>query len=65
MITGLIIMGEDVQLDEKHFVDCTPKNCKLHYSGESVIFERTFLLDCRQIFHGAARTAVLYLQTAV
>ncbi len=61
-VVSQLIEDELIQIDLKHFVDCTLVNCTLEYSGEDVIFERTAMHGCRHIFYGRARQTIHYLQ---
>ncbi len=63
IIGSRIIEGECVQLDDKHFVDCTLINCILEYRGHNVVFERTIMRGCRHVFYGRARRTLHYLQS--
>lgn len=60
IISGLTITGEVVDLDEKHFIDCTLHGCSLVYLGGGVVFERTHITACKYKFGGhAGRTIEL------
>jgi hypothetical protein len=61
-VNRLTIQGESVEIDSKHFVDCTLVDCVLEYSGGDVIFERTEMRGCRHVFFGRARQTLHYLQ---
>ncbi len=61
-INGRIIRGESLEIDDKHFIDCTLVDCILEYSGGDVTFERTSIRGCRHIFYGRARCTLPYLQ---
>ncbi len=61
-VVGLTIENESVEIDDKHFIDCTLVNCILEYSGRAVAFERTHMRGCRHVFFGQARRTLHYLQ---
>ena len=62
LVRGRTITGETITVDEKQFIDCWMVDCILHYSGGSVVFERTYLQGCQYVFFGAARGTVHFLQ---
>ena len=62
IVSGLLISGEVVRLDEKHFIDCTLDNCSLIYLGGGVIFERTRITSCKYKFGDHARRTVELLK---
>ncbi len=62
MLVGETLSGESVEIDGKHFVDCTLIDCVLDYSGFPYIMERTSLRGCRYLFYGQARGTVHFLQ---
>ena len=62
IVSGQVITGESVHLDDKHFINCTLNDCELGYGGGGVIFEGTLLTKCHHVFYGPARATVLYLQ---
>ncbi len=62
LVSGLHLSGASVCLDDKHFIDCTFKDCQLIYNGGCLIVERTSFVHCRHLLHGPARATVLYLQ---
>ena len=64
LIQNLILEGELVTIDDKHFVDCTFIDCILEYRGQAVSFERTQMSGCRYVFFGHARSTVHFLQGA-
>ena len=53
---------ESVELDAKHFINCTFTNCILNYHGGEVVFDRTQMNGCRHVFFGLARRTLHYLQ---
>lgn len=63
LIEEQLIEDQAVTIDGKEFRDCTLVRCILHYSGESVIFQRTKLQNCTYVFFGAARGTVHFLQS--
>lgn len=63
IVSNLIIQNESVDLDGKHFIDCTLLNCILEYSGGDIIFERTRIRGCRHVFYGRARMTLQYLHS--
>jgi hypothetical protein len=62
IIKGQHIEGELVQVDGKHFIDCTLRRCVLEYGGGTVVMERTRVSGCHHVFCGAARLTVNYLE---
>lgn len=63
VISDIAFSDEMIELDGKHFKDCSLTNCWLTYSGGSVIFENTSIISCRHDFRGSARQTISYLQT--
>ncbi len=57
------MVGQAVDLDGIHFVDCVLHRCTLHYGGGPVIFERTSLTGCRYMFFGHAKASIEFLQS--
>jgi hypothetical protein len=61
-IRNIFFEGQSINVDHKHFIECTFKDCILEYSGQSFTFERTQLTNCRYVFFGLARGTVHFLQ---
>jgi hypothetical protein len=57
------MVGQAVDLDDVHFVDCDLQRCTLRYGGGPVIFERTSLIGCRYLFFGSAKASIEFLQS--
>lgn len=62
LICDRVIEGELVQLDGKHFIDCTLRDCILEYGGSPTIFETTEFSGCRFRFTGHAAMTVQLLE---
>ena len=55
-------IDESVELDDKHFINCSFINCIVEYRGGEFIFESTNMSNCRHVFYGQARRTLHYLQ---
>jgi hypothetical protein len=53
--------GECISLDDKHFINCSFKNCTLVYSGADYAMTNTKLENCPITFAGAAQRTVALL----
>lgn len=62
VISDRTFIRESVHIDDTHFINCTLKGCRLHYSGGPVIFERTLITGCSHIMQGPAKATLMYLQ---
>ena len=60
-LRNLTFESQSINVDHKHFIECTFKDCVLQYSGEAFTFERTHLTNCRYVFFGLARGTVHFL----
>ena len=58
-----VFEGEVLEMDDKHFIECTLTNCILRYSGGELVLEKTLLRGCNSVFFGRARGTVRFLQT--
>ena len=55
-----VASGQNINLDDKHFMNCRFKECKLTYSGGDFMSTETAFENCQILLAGAAqRTAVL------
>ena len=64
VISDRTYVAEAVILDDRHFVDCTFRQCRLLYDGGAVIFERTRFVSCDYYFGGQARQTIDVLRIA-
>lgn len=62
IVKGGYFEGELVELDGRHFIDCTFTDCILKYSGGDVRFDTSTMSACRHVFYGRARATLHYLQ---
>ncbi len=57
-----VFEGEVLEMDDKHFIDCTLTNCILRYSGRALVLEKTLLRGCNYVFFGRAKGTVRFLE---
>lgn len=62
-IQGHTFRDDSVQLDGKHFVDCTFIDCTLEYGGGDLVLERTSIYSCKHQLFGYARQTAEYMRT--
>jgi hypothetical protein len=54
--------NDRVTLDDTIFLDYIFIDCVLEYSGQPVVFERTFLRRCHYVFFAEAQSTIRFLQ---
>jgi hypothetical protein len=61
VIENKVASGETIVLDDKHFVGCRYKDCKLIYSGGDFTSTETAFENCQIILSGAAQKTAAFL----
>lgn len=60
IVRNQVIVGQTLTLDDKHYMGCQLRQCKLVYSGGDCLWTETMFDNCQIMLAGAAqRTATL------
>jgi len=61
IVSNEVISGKTVTMDEKHFVSCKFKDCKLIYSGGDCQWMESTFENCQIVLSGSAQRTAAFL----